>query len=121
MVTQNSRRRDVIEKLEPLVVTGIFLPTSLNQKIASSTTIERKQVEASQALSVTELSVAAGSGFAHRPAGRMWGGVSSVFLSGGDPNFTMVANEVKELANQTAKATKVPWKAKKRQRDYPRW
>lgn len=77
-----------IEQLEPLVVTGTFLPTSLNKKISSSTLIDREQIEASQATSVTELLRQVPGLHIDQPGGR--GGVSSVYMRGGDPNFTVV-------------------------------
>ncbi len=83
-----STTKDVVEELQPLVVTGTSLPTRLYQKISSSTIIDREQIEASQATSVTELLRQVPGLHIDQPGGR--GGVSSVYMRGGDPNFTVV-------------------------------
>lgn len=75
-------------ELEPVVVTGTFIPTPPAQNPASLTVITREEMEARQESSVTEL-------LRHIPglhidqAGAR-GSVSSVYLRGGDPNYTVV-------------------------------
>jgi outer membrane cobalamin receptor len=83
-----SQTVNTIEKLEPIVVTGTFSPVSLTQSIASATVIDRRQIEASQATSVTELLRHVPGLHIDQPGGR--GGVSSVYMRGGDPNYTVV-------------------------------
>lgn len=81
-------QKDTFEVLQPLVVSGTFLPTSLNKKISSATVIDREQISASQATSVTELLRQVPGLHIDQPGGR--GGVSSVYMRGGDPNYTVV-------------------------------
>jgi vitamin B12 transporter len=74
--------------LEPVVVTATVVPTPLSQTTASVTVISRGQIEAQQAVSVTDLLRQVPGLHIDQPGAR--GSVSSVYLRGGDPNFTLV-------------------------------
>lgn len=75
-------------ELAPVVVTGTVVPTPLSQTTTSMTVISREQIEAQQETSVIELLRQVPGLHIDQPGGR--GGVSSVYLRGGDPNFTVV-------------------------------
>ena len=75
-------------KLEPVVITGAFISTSLAQSPASVTVITSEQMEAKQASSVTELLREVPGVHIDQAGGR--GSVSSVYLRGGDPNYTVI-------------------------------
>jgi outer membrane cobalamin receptor len=74
--------------LDPVVVTATVVPTRLSQTTASVTVISRQQIEAQQAVSVTDLLRQVPGLHIDQPGAR--GSVSSVYLRGGDPNFTLV-------------------------------
>lgn len=74
--------------LDPVVVTGTSLPGALTQNTASVTVITREEIEARKATSVSELLQTVPGVYADKPGSR--GGVSSVYIRGGDPNFTLV-------------------------------
>ena len=74
--------------LEPVVVTATIIPVNLSREPASVTVISREQIEATQASSVTELLRQVPGVHIDQPGGR--GHVSSVYVRGGDPNFTLV-------------------------------
>lgn len=76
------------ESLDPVVVTGTSLPRTLSQSTASVTVITRDEIEARQADSVSELLQQVPGVYTDQPGSR--GGVSSVYIRGGDPNFTLV-------------------------------
>jgi len=76
------------ESLDPVVVTGTSLPRTLSQSTASVTVITREEIEARQADSVSELLRQVPGVYTDQPGSR--GGVSSVYIRGGDPNFTLV-------------------------------
>ena len=75
-------------ELEPIVITGTFMPTDLAQGTASATVITTEQIEGKQASSVTELLRNLPGVHIDQAGGR--GSVSSVYLRGGDPNHTIV-------------------------------
>lgn len=75
-------------QLNPVVVTATVAPTPLHDATASVTVISRQQIEAQQASSVTEL-LRQVPGLHIDQAGAR-GSVSSVYMRGGDPNFTVV-------------------------------
>jgi vitamin B12 transporter len=79
---------DAPSTLEPVVVTATVVPTPLSQTTASVTVISRGQIEAQQAVSVTDLLRQVPGLHIDQPGAR--GSVSSVYLRGGDPNFTLV-------------------------------
>jgi outer membrane cobalamin receptor len=70
------------------VVTATVVPTPLSQTTASVTVISRGQIEAQQTVSVTDLLRQVPGLHIDQPGAR--GSVSSVYLRGGDPNFTLV-------------------------------
>lgn len=74
--------------LEPVVVTGTVNPASVSQTPASVTVITREEIEERNASSVAELLQQVPGLYVDQPASR--GGVTSVYIRGGDPNFTLV-------------------------------
>lgn len=74
--------------LEPVVVTGTLNPASISQTPASVTVITREQIEERNASSVAEILQQVPGLYVDQPASR--GGVTSVYIRGGDPNFTLV-------------------------------
>ena len=74
--------------LDPVIVTGTLLPNTLSQSTASVSVITREEIEARQADSVSELLQQVPGVYTDQPGSR--GGVSSVYIRGGDPNFTLV-------------------------------
>ncbi|MGE3523550.1 MAG: TonB-dependent receptor plug domain-containing protein, partial [Candidatus Dadabacteria bacterium] len=74
--------------LEPVVVTGTLNPASLSQTPASVTVITREQIEERNPSSVAEILQQVPGLYVDQPASR--GGVTSVYIRGGDPNFTLV-------------------------------
>jgi vitamin B12 transporter len=75
-------------QLNPVVVTATVVPTPLYDATASVTVISRQQIEAQRAASVTEL-LRQVPGLHIDQAGAR-GSVSSVYMRGGDPNYTVV-------------------------------
>ena len=82
-----SEEHETIE-LEPTVITGTTIPTLMTQLPASVTVITKEQIEPKQKTSVTEL-LRQVPGLHIDQAGAR-GSVSSVYLRGGDPNYTVV-------------------------------
>lgn len=76
------------DELRPLVVTGTLSPVRRNRSAFNVSVIDRRQIEASRATSVTELLRHSPGVHIDQPGGR--GGVSSVYIRGGDPNYTVV-------------------------------
>jgi outer membrane cobalamin receptor len=76
------------ETLEPVVVTGTAYPAELSKSTGSVTVITEEEIEASHAVSVGELLEDVPGLYVDQPASR--GGVTSVYIRGGDPNFTLV-------------------------------
>lgn len=76
------------ETLDPVVVTGSAYPAELSKSTGSVTVITGEEIEASQAVSVGELLEEVPGLYVDQPASR--GGVTSVYIRGGDPNFTLV-------------------------------
>ncbi|MEC9368302.1 MAG: TonB-dependent receptor plug domain-containing protein, partial [Pseudomonadota bacterium] len=79
--------------LNPIVVTGTWLPTdqtgaSTGATRAGTTVITREMIDARRPSSVVELLRDTPGLHIDQPGGR--GGVSSVYLRGADPNFTVV-------------------------------
>lgn len=79
---------DTPVELEPVVVTGTVSPTPLSHTPASVTVLFRDQIAAQQAESVSALLRHVPGLHIDQAGGR--GSVSSVYLRGGDPNFTVV-------------------------------
>jgi iron complex outermembrane receptor protein/vitamin B12 transporter len=76
------------ETLDPVVVTGTAYPAELSKSTGSVTVITGEEIEASHAVSVGELLEQVPGLYVDQPASR--GGVTSVYIRGGDPNFTLV-------------------------------
>lgn len=74
--------------LEPVVVTGTLNPASISRTPASVTVITCEQIEERNASSVAEILQQVPGLYVDQPASR--GGVTSVYIRGGDPNFTLV-------------------------------
>ena len=75
-------------ELEPLVITGTLIPTTLGRSTASVTVITQEQIAAQRARSVTELLRQVPGVHIDQAGAR--GSVSSVYLRGADPNYTVV-------------------------------
>src|SRR4029453_10984642 len=75
-------------EMEPVVVTATVVPTPLSRTTAPVTVISREQIETQQVESVTELLRQVPGVHIDQAGAR--GGVSSVYLRGSDPNFTVV-------------------------------
>jgi vitamin B12 transporter len=79
---------DPIETLDPIVITATVRPTTLSQTPASVTIISREQMAQQQANRLSGLLQQVPGVFVDEMGGR--GGLSSVYLRGGDPNFTLI-------------------------------
>ena len=75
-------------QLDPIVVSATVAPTLLERTSASVTVITREQIEAQQAPGVIDLLRQVPGVHIDQAGGR--GSVSSIYLRGGDPNFTVV-------------------------------
>ena len=75
-------------ELEPVVVTATVAPTPLGRTTAPVTVISHEQIAAQQATSVTELLRQVPGVHIDQAGAR--GGISSVYVRGSDPNFTVV-------------------------------
>jgi len=87
-LSQGRTSGDKALELEPVVVTATVAPTPLGRTTAPVTVISREQIEAQQATSVTELLRQVPGVHIDQAGGR--GGISSVYVRGSDPNFTVV-------------------------------
>ncbi len=76
------------ETLDPVVVTGTAYPAGLSKSTGSVTVLTEEDIEASHAVSVGEVLEQVPGLYVDQPASR--GGVTSVYIRGGDPNFTLV-------------------------------
>jgi outer membrane cobalamin receptor len=88
LAQEQTRTGEPSVTLEPMVVTATAVPTPLSQTSASVAVITRQQIEARQAVSVTELLRNVPGLHIDQPGAR--GSVSSVYIRGGDPNFALV-------------------------------
>jgi len=79
---------DPVETLDPLVITATANPTTLSQTPAAVTIISRKQIARQQANRLSTILQQVPGIFVDEMGGR--GGISSVYLRGGDPNFTII-------------------------------
>ncbi len=75
-------------RLEPVVITGSSLPPDLHRKPLSVTTITPERIEEKQPASAADLLREVPGLHIDQPGGR--GGVSSVYIRGSDPNYTVV-------------------------------
>ncbi len=87
-LSQGRTSGDKVLELEPVVVTATVAPTPLGRTTAPVTVISREQIEIQQATSVTELLRQVPGVHIDQAGGR--GGISSVYVRGSDPNFTVV-------------------------------
>ncbi|MCI0481250.1 MAG: TonB-dependent receptor, partial [Candidatus Dadabacteria bacterium] len=87
------------ETLDPVVVTGTAYPAELSKSTGSVTVITGEEIEASHAVSVGELLEQVPGLYVDQPASR--GGVTSVYIRGGDPNFTLVLIDGVKVNNPT--------------------
>lgn len=85
--------------LEPVIVTATASPTRLSDTTASVTVITREQIEAQHAVSVIEVLRQVPGLYIDQPGAR--GGTSSVYLRGGDPNYTSVMIDGVEVNDPT--------------------
>jgi outer membrane cobalamin receptor len=85
--------------LAPVVVTATLTPVESTQVPSSVTVISREQIEATQARNMTELLRTVPGMYIDQPGGR--GSVSSVYVRGGDPNFTLVLLDGVKLNDAT--------------------
>ena len=74
--------------LEPVIITSSRIPTPLGRTAQSATVIPRDRIEAMQPSSAIEILRRVPGLHIDQPGGR--GSVSSVYLRGGDPNYTLV-------------------------------
>lgn len=83
----------------PVVVTATLIPVGPTQVSSSVTVISREQIEATQARNMTELLRTVPGVHIDQPGGR--GSVSSAYVRGGDPNFTLVLLDGVKLNDAT--------------------
>jgi outer membrane cobalamin receptor len=85
---EEDRAQQSSRTLEPVVVTGSAYPSELSKSTGSVTVITEEDIENSHAVSVGEVLEQVPGLYVDQPASR--GGVTSVYIRGGDPNFTLV-------------------------------
>ena len=88
ILARNENTDEADQDVAPIVVTATVGPGPLEETAASVTLITRAQIEASQPRTVTELLRQVPGLHIDQPGAR--GSVSSAYLRGGDPNFTLV-------------------------------
>ncbi|HSE83107.1 MAG TPA: TonB-dependent receptor [Thermodesulfobacteriota bacterium] len=86
-------------ELEPVVVTATSSPTTITDVTSSVTIITREQIEAQHAVSVVEVLKQVPGLYIDQPGGR--GGISSAYIRGGDPNYTLVLIDGIEVNDPT--------------------
>jgi len=86
--SETSKEFEPVIVLDPIVVTGTFIPSARKQSTVSVTVISTEQIAAQQADSVIALLRAVPGLHTDQAGGR--GSVSSVYIRGGDPNYTLV-------------------------------
>lgn len=74
--------------MEKVVVTGTTIPVSITEFPSDITIIDQEYIESSHAADVSELLKTVPGVFVDQAGGR--GGVSSLYLRGADPNFTLI-------------------------------
>lgn len=75
-------------RLEPVVVNGASFQSLLSEATSEVTIISEQEISYQNAASVTELLEQVPGLYVDQPGSR--GGISSVYIRGGDPNFTLV-------------------------------
>ena len=83
-----SNIKDNIKELEPVVVTATAYPQTINNTSLNTTIISQEVIKASHAQSLVELLKTVPGIYIDQLGSR--GGISSVYMRGGDPNFTVV-------------------------------
>lgn len=83
-----SAAAEPVAVLEPVLVSASRIPGTLEETTASMTLISREEIEARQPASMVDLLRHVSGLHVDQPGGR--GGVSSVYIRGADPNFTVV-------------------------------
>jgi len=76
------------EYLDKVVVTGTSIPVNITEFPSDITVIDHKYIESSHARDVSELLKTVPGVFVDQAGGR--GGISSIYLRGADPNFTLI-------------------------------
>ena len=76
------------EYLNKVVVTGTSIPVNITEFPSDVTVIDHQYIESSHARDVSELLKEVPGVFVDQAGGR--GGVSSIYLRGADPNFTLI-------------------------------
>lgn len=74
--------------LDPVLVTGSSFPVEISEFSSDVSVIDREFIESSKARNISELLRTVPGVFVDSQGGR--GGISSVYIRGGDPNFTLV-------------------------------
>ncbi len=77
-----------VEQLDPIIITATASPTTLSQTPAAVTVITREQIAQQHANRLSTILQQVPGVFVDEMGGR--GGISSVYLRGGDPNFTLI-------------------------------
>lgn len=80
--------RTDVEKMAPVVVTATALPTPQSQTPGSVTVITKEEIEIQKPNNVGTVLYQVPGLFVDEMGGR--GGVSSIYMRGGDPNFTVI-------------------------------
>ena len=80
--------QEPIDTLDPIVVSATTIPTRLSHAPAAVTVIHRDQIAAQQANRLSSILQQIPGVFVDEMGGR--GGISSVYIRGGDPNFTLI-------------------------------
>ena len=83
-----AEEQDPIEKLDPIVITATTSPTRLSQAPAAMTIITRDEIAQQQANRLSTILQQVPGVFVDEMGGR--GGMSSISIRGGDPNFTLI-------------------------------
>ncbi len=84
----NGAEQNSVTQLAPIVVSASALETPVSQSPANVTLITRKEIEAQQAHRFSEVLQQVAGLYVDELGGR--GGVTSLYLRGSDPNFTLV-------------------------------
>ena len=74
--------------LDTVVVTGTTIPVSISDFSSDITVIDQDYINSSKAKNVSELLRTVPGVFVDSQGGR--GGISSIYIRGGDPNFTLI-------------------------------
>ncbi len=86
----NGEKSSEVTQLDTIVVSASAIPTVLSRAPNSTTIITRSDIEQQQAHRVSEILQQVEGIHVDEMGGR--GGVSSIYIRGGDPNFTLVCS-----------------------------